>query len=141
VRSLYQTDYYRWAMETAAALREGRIEDVDLQAAAEEIEDLAKSERRNLQSAVSELFLHLLKTKHQPNLAGASWQISIEKQRVKIADTIEENPSLEPLLSDPVFLNRAYRSAVLDAMQETGLSKAAFPAACPFGPDEMTADE
>jgi hypothetical protein len=44
--SLYETDYHRWAMETAAALREGRLQDIDLEATAEEIEDLGKSERR-----------------------------------------------------------------------------------------------
>jgi hypothetical protein len=41
--SLYETDYFKWAMETAAALREGRLQDVDLEAAAEEIEDLGNS--------------------------------------------------------------------------------------------------
>ena len=92
--SKYETDYYAWAMETASALRAGRIEDVDLAAAAEEIEDLGKSERRSLHSAVVQLFLHLLKSKYQPNLATASWEIYIEKQRLKIAHILDENPSL-----------------------------------------------
>ena len=70
--SRYETDYYAWAIETARALRAGRIQDVDLAAAAEEIEDLGKSERRSLHSAVVQLFLHLLKSKYQPNLATAS---------------------------------------------------------------------
>ena len=70
--SKYETDYYAWAMETAKALRAGRIEDVDLDAAAEEIEDLGKSERRSLHSAVVQLFLQLLKSKYQPNLATAT---------------------------------------------------------------------
>lgn len=130
--SKYETDYYAWTMETSAALRDGRLQDVDLAAAAEEIEDLGKSERRGLHSAVVPLFLHLLKSKHQPNLATPGWRISIRKQRVKVSDIIEENPSLRPLLSDPAFIAKAYREAVLDAMIETGLLECAFPAECPF---------
>jgi hypothetical protein len=135
--SLYETDYHKWAMETAAALREGRLQDIDVRATAEEIEDLGKSERHSLGSAVAQLFLHLLKTKYQPHLAGASWQASIKKQRVKIARITGENPSLRPLLSERAFLKGAYVDAVLDAVIETGLPEATFPATCPFGPDDL----
>jgi hypothetical protein len=130
--SKYETDYYAWAMETASALRAGRIEDVDLAAAAEEIEDLGKSERRSLHSAVVQLFLHLLKSKYQPNLATASWEISIEKQRLKIAHILDENPSLRPLVSDSKFMRDVYAEAVLDAVIETGLPKSTFPLKNPF---------
>ena len=131
--SKYETDYYAWAMETARALRAGLTQDVDLAAAAEEIEDLGKSERRSLQSAVVQLFLHLLKSKYPPNnLATASWQISIEKQRLKIADILDENPSLRPLLKDAKFMAKVYVEAVLNAAVETGLPKSTFPAKNPF---------
>jgi Domain of unknown function DUF29 len=89
-------------MDTAAALRKGRLQDVDLEAAAQEIEDLGKSERRSLHSAVVSLFMHLLKVRHQPQLATLRWEASIEKQRRKIATILEENPSLKPLLMDSV---------------------------------------
>lgn len=130
--SKYETDYFQWAMETAAALRAGRFEDVDVMAAAEEIEDLGKSERRSLHSALVQLFLHLLKTRYQPSLAGKSWEVSIKKQRLKISKILEENPSLGPLLSDKTYLAEAYNEAVLDAVLETGLLEDAFPNECPF---------
>jgi hypothetical protein len=41
----YEQDYHRWAMETAAALREGRTDHVDLDAIAEELEHLGRSEK------------------------------------------------------------------------------------------------
>jgi hypothetical protein len=135
--SLYETDYHKWAMDTAAALREGRLQDIDLEATAEEIEDLGKSERHSLESAVTQLFLHLLKTMHQPHLAGASWQAFIKKQRMKIADITQENPSLKPLLTNTKFLEHAYRHAVLDAVIETGLPEATFRATCQFGQDDL----
>ena len=43
---LYETDYFAWTKSTVAALRDGRVRDVDLAEVAEEIEDLGKSERR-----------------------------------------------------------------------------------------------
>ena len=41
---LYGRDYYAWVQAQADALRERRIEDVDWENVAEEIEDLGKSE-------------------------------------------------------------------------------------------------
>jgi hypothetical protein len=99
--SQYETDYHQWAIDTAKALRDGRFSEIDIEAAAEEIEDLARSQRRALRSALVQLFLHLLKTRYQPDLAGRSWEISIEKQRVEIADLLDENPSLRRYVVDP----------------------------------------
>jgi hypothetical protein len=130
--SLYEIDYFKWAMDTAAALREGRIQDVDMEAAAEEIEDLGKSERRSLHSALVQLFKHLLKSKYQPQLATVSWEVSIEKQRRQVARLLEENPSLKTLLTCSDFMADVYGDAVLDAIVETGLPKGTFPAECPF---------
>jgi hypothetical protein len=139
--SLYETDYHQWAIETAAALREGRLQDIDIEATAEEIEDLAKSERRALRSAVVQLFLHLLKIKYQPERSGSSWENSINTQRDEIATLIEENPSMASLLSDPAFLNRAYRSAVIAAVDQTNKPKETFPATCPFTVADMQVEE
>jgi hypothetical protein len=135
MRSKYDSDYYGWAMDTAASLRAGRLDQIDAAATAEEIEGLGKWERRRLHGALVQLFLHLLKSKHQPN-GAASWPVSIEKQRRQIGRIIEDNSSLKPLLSDPVFLDEAYGDAVLDAVIETGLSKSTFPVTCPFSAAE-----
>src|SRR5688572_22114674 len=110
--SQYETDYHQWAIDTANALRAGRFEDIDIEAAAEEIEDLARLERRALRSSLVQLFMHLLKTRYQPELAGRSQEISIEKERVEIADLLDENPSLRRYIVDSDFLQRAYKLAV-----------------------------
>jgi hypothetical protein len=47
---LYDRDYYAWIQHQVQALRERRIEDVDWANAAEESEDLGKSERRGIRS-------------------------------------------------------------------------------------------
>jgi hypothetical protein len=134
--SQYETDYHQWAIDTANALRAGRFEEIDIEAAAEEIEDLAKSQRRALRSAIVQLFLHLLNSTYQPNRSTPSWQISIRKQRRKIDRILRENPSLAPLTADTSFLADAYDDAVLDAVAQTGLPEGTFPVECPFTPED-----
>jgi hypothetical protein len=141
---LYETDYFAWTQRTAAALRDGRVRDLDLAdlaEVAEEIEDLGKSERRAFESALSQLFLHKLKWDFQPNLRGRSWEVSIEKQIRSLRKILRENPSFAPLLDDAGFIAEAYGDALLDAMAETGLDASTFPPECPYQPVEIVGKE
>ena len=134
---LYETDYFAWTKSTAAALRDGRVCDIDLAEVAEEIEDLGKCERRALESALCQLFLHRLKWDYQPNLRGRSGEVSIQKQIRTLRKILRENPSFEPLLGQPDFIAEAYGDAVLDAMSETGLEASTFPPECPHDAAEI----
>ena len=58
---LYEHDYYAWVGEQVRALRGRRLEDIDFENVAEEIEDLGKSEKRSVQSHLETLIEHLLK--------------------------------------------------------------------------------
>jgi hypothetical protein len=62
--SLYQRDFYSWALEQTHALQERRIEDLDWANLAEEIGDLGKSEARSLRSQLARLLAHLLNPKN-----------------------------------------------------------------------------
>jgi hypothetical protein len=135
--TLYEKDYYCWAMSTAAALREGRTQDLELDAIAEELEDLGRSEKRSLRSAIVRLFMHVLKIRYQPGEHTASWDASVKSQRDELQEAIEDNPSLRPLLTDGEFIARAYRRAVNEAVKETGLPESTFPDECPFGYEEF----
>jgi hypothetical protein len=44
----YDTDFYAWTQAQAAAIRAGQWEALDIEHVAEEIEDLWKSDRHNL---------------------------------------------------------------------------------------------
>jgi hypothetical protein len=127
---LYESDYFAWTKNTAAALRDGRVRDVDLAEVAEEIEDLGKSERRAFESALSQLFLCKLMSDDQPNLR-------IQKQLRSLCRILRENPSFAPLLGQPDFIAEAYGDAVLDAMAETGLDASNFPSLCPYPATEI----
>lgn len=65
-------DYYVWTQETAKKLRQGRLNEVDVDYLAEEIEDMGVSERRALESRLEVLLVHLLKWRYQPERRGRS---------------------------------------------------------------------
>jgi hypothetical protein len=66
----YDEDVVAWAQEQARLLRAGRFDQLDLQHLADEIEDVGKSEQRELANRMAVLLGHLLKWQHQPNGAG-----------------------------------------------------------------------
>jgi hypothetical protein len=137
--SLYDRDFHAWAYQQAALLRAGRLAEADVANIAEEIESMGRSEKRELVSRLSVLLLHLLKWRYQPGLRGNSWRLTIEGQRVALADHLADNPSLRSRL-DEAF-PAAYRLARIEAERETGLPRATFPPVCPFNFDDASRDD
>ena len=132
---LYDRDFYAWANEQAALLREGKLSDADIEHIAQEIESMGKTEKRELASQLTLLLLHLLKWKFQSEKRTPSWEASIKVQRDLLADHLEDNPSLKPLI--PAVTVKSYRIAVVEAVAETGLPEPAFPKTCPWPFDQM----
>ena len=134
--TLYDTDFYGWAIDQAEALREAARLDLntpktlDWENLAEEIESLARSDARELSSRYRQLLMHLLKWEYQPDRRSVSWLTSIERQRIEIEKLLEESPSLEAKL--PGIYERAYRDARRLAVRQTRLPAGTFPETCPF---------
>ena len=126
----YSEDYVGWIEDTARAIEEGRFSEIDRAALADEVRDLGKSERRELESALRLLVMHLLKTKYQPDKASRSWQATIRVQRKQLAKFLRQSPSLHPEL--PELLSDAYDNARIDAANETGIDLDTFPETCPW---------
>ena len=137
--SLYERDFYAWSNQQASLLRAGKLQQADLEHIAEEIESMGKTEKRELISRLTVLVLHLLKWRFQPAKRVASWEASIKVQRNRLADHLEDNPSLKPLT--PAALAAAYRDAVVEAAAETGLPDSAFPGTCPWTFEEVMSAE
>lgn len=116
-------------------LRKGALEALDRDNLAEEIDTLGRSERREIESRLNVLLLHMLKWKYQPAKRKAGWKASIVEARRQIGRTILESPSLsgypEEVLADE------YEVARLKAADETGLDEAVFPPRCPFSVSEL----
>ena len=135
----YDKDFYAWAIEQAALLRAGRLDEADLAHVAEEIEDLGKSERRELTSRLTVLITHLLKWQLQPDRRGRSWRLTLAEQRDSVIDHLADNPSLRGQLSD--ILVRAWRAGLRAAQSETDLDLDIFPRANPWSTAQILDDE
>ena len=131
----YERDFYAWALEQARLVREGRWDAVDRDNVAEEIESLGREQFNKLASALRVLMLHMLKWDHQPGLRSRSWVLSIETQRLELADVIADNPGLRPRI--PEAMARAYRKARLEAARETALDAEQFSRTCPYAWDDI----
>jgi len=135
----YEDDVVAWAAEQACLLRAGRFDELDTEHLAEEIEDVGKSEQRELVSRMAGLLAHLLKWQKQPGRRGASWQITIRNQRRGIARRLQETPSLGSKLSEADWWAGAWDDATAQVAEETGLSD--FPNTCPWDAREILNQE
>ncbi|MCI5144835.1 MAG: DUF29 domain-containing protein [Candidatus Electrothrix sp. AR3] len=127
---LHAVDFFGWTIQQAELLREGRIDEIDREHLAEEIEDMGKSLQRELVSRLTILFIHLLKWQFQRGYQGNSWRYTIEEQRDQLSDHLQDNPSLKQKI--PQAMERAYKYARTGAARETGLPKSTFPEDCPW---------
>ena len=59
---LYDRDFYAWANEQAALLREGKLGDADIEHNAKEIESMSKTEKRELASQLTRKSRRFLRT-------------------------------------------------------------------------------
>lgn len=136
---LYRQDYYAWAREQARALQERRFEALDFEHLAEEVEDLAKSERRELRSRLKQVLVHLLKCQFQSGRPSGSWEGTLASQRTEIAALFHDSPSLEREL--PEIVEQAYSLALRVAGKEMRLKRdqwqSLFPAQCPWSAEQI----
>lgn len=135
----YDKDFYSWTQEQAELLKHGRFSELDIDNLIEEVETMGRTEKRELESRLTVLLLHLLKWKYQDLRQCRSWELSIIEQRLKFEETLEENPGLKSKLDD--ILKKAYRYAVIEASKETKISIKIFPELCPWELDKITDSE
>ena len=133
----YDEDFHDWTQATAALIRQQKWQDVDWQHVAEELEALGKRDRRELESRLVTLMLHLLEWRFEPERRqrGRSWQRTILEQRRQVAALLADSPSLRPRAPDA--LARLYPHARQLAAAETGLPADTFPAACPWTTSQL----
>ena len=128
--TLHETDFYAWTQAQAAALQQANFDQLDIANLIEEIEDMGKSQQRQLESRLIVLLVHLLKWQFQPNKRSPSWEATIHIQRLELVDLLADNPSLRPRL--PHFLERAWPKARLGARGETSIDLKIFPLNCHY---------
>ncbi len=133
----YEKDIVAWANEQASFIRAGRFELLDLEHLAEEIEDVGKSEQRELENRMAVLLAHLLKWQYQPARRGASWEKTIKVQRTQVNRRIQKTPSFKNTLQDTEWWEDTWGDAITQASKETGIELTVFPESCPWTSEQI----
>jgi len=136
----YEADIVAWADEQAWLVRNKKFELLDIEHIAEEIEDVGKSEQRELASRMAVLLCHLLKWQYQPARQGASWKATIKTQRERVRRRLNQTPSLKKCLKDSEWLADSWDDARDAAEKETGVSYEKFPEQCIWTIENILSD-
>lgn len=100
-KSLYESDYLLWTQETIAKLKARDFDHVDFENLIEEIEDLGRSYRDELESRLDVLLSHILKRLYVPLVNDYNgWERTIREQRKQIRRRLEKSPSLKNYLPE-----------------------------------------
>jgi hypothetical protein len=132
--ALYETDETAWLDATAELVRLGRFDQVDAPSLAEYLTDMARRDRREVESRLIVLLAHVLKWAHQPDRRSGGWRATVIEQRQELDGLLGRGvlrAHAEAVLPD------AYRKAVERAVAETGLPPDTFPTACPYSLDQL----
>jgi len=137
--TLYERDFYAWTQEQAELIKIKAFDKLDTVNLFEEVESMGKHEKREINSRLEVLLMHLLKWKYQPDMQSKSWKRTIMEQRFSIQDILDDNPSLKPQLIE--FLTKAYNHDTLLAHEETGVYLKNFPKSCEWTIQQILDDE
>ena len=137
--SLYDQDFLAWTHQQAALLRTGRLDQLDLDNLAEELDTMGRSEWAELENRLEVLLMHMLKWDYQPARTSRSWKATMREQRNAIRRLMRRSPSLKRGLETTVA--DVYPDAAGRAIDETGLSAATFPDQLPYSVAEILEPE
>jgi len=99
---LYDRDYQLWLETTIDRVRSRDFNHVDWDNLLDELEDMAKRNKRTVKSLLTRLWEHLLKlgyweTEREQN--ANKWKAEMTTFRQQIRDELSDSPSLKPYLS------------------------------------------
>jgi hypothetical protein len=132
--ALYEGDETAWLEAMADLAGDGRAEELDLPHLAEYLSDMARRDRREVESRLVVLLSHLLKWIHEPTHRSRSRRATVVKLRQelnRLAGRGVLRNHAEAILAE-VYLEAAERTAA-----ETGLAPQSFPAGCPYTLDQL----
>jgi hypothetical protein len=128
IQALYETDFNSWIQEHITLLKESRFNEIDSQNLIEELEDLIRRDKRELEAYLFVLIAYLLKWQYQDVYRCNEWFCKIIEQRFFIRFLFEDMPSLKNYL--PIAIEKIYSHAVDLATVESGTDS--FPSICPY---------
>ncbi len=135
---LYHSDYTAWAKQQIELLHQGRFAELDRAHLIQELDEMGRSERNELENRLVILLAHLLKWQYQyailserwQEFKGDSWRSTLIEQRDRIQRRLDKSPGLRPALEE--LIAEAYQDARRLAAKETGQPLDHYPAQCPY---------
>jgi Domain of unknown function DUF29 len=132
--ALYDRDYLQWVEDIVNKLRARDFDHLDIENLIEEIEDLGKSEKKEILNRLTTLLEHLLKRIYvdMPQEFNG-WERTIREQRRQIKRAIGFSPSLAPLFDR--FFDEAFDDAIDEVRKEKGYKSVQLPDTWQFSRD------
>ncbi len=134
-KGLYDQDFFLWTQAIAQSLRSGDFAQLDIENLVEEVESLGRRDRRELESRLTVLLMHLLKWQFQAEMRSGSSRGTLVEQRLRIGKLLKESPSLRSVFE--AMVEDCYGDARLLAAAETGMAIEGFPVGCLYGVEEI----
>jgi len=135
---LYEADETAWLEMMAELIRQGRWDNLDYDHLGEYLSDMARRDRREVESRLVTLLAHVLKWLHQPEQRSGSWRATIIEQRQELTGLVARGVlrnHAEAVLAD------AYARALERAAAETGRPAKSFPGECPYTLEQLLSPE
>ncbi len=135
---LYETDYLLWLETTLEQIKQRKINQLDWDNIAEEIEGLKISLYHQVNSYLRPLLIHLLLYKYwttEREKSGSDWRDKIDDLRDELVNLLEYSETLYNYFVNriDVIYPRARKSVILKAE----LSPDTFPEQCPLSASEL----
>lgn len=136
LRRTADSDFAAWIYDQAAALKEGRFSDLDIDELVDEVESLAKRDFKKLRSHLRVILMQMLKWDYQPERRDVSWRKSINASRERVWSELASSPSFRSRTGEAI--EQAFPLARLQAWDETGVFKLEHePRSCPYSWEEI----
>lgn len=131
----YDSDFILWARDEAAKLRSGRLDCLDVENVAEELDALARSLRRELVDRLARLLQHLAQWEYLSGVRQAAWYVAIVEERGMIPRILEDAPSLAEEWN--TIYTDAWQSARSAVSDSTGITASFVPEQCPYAKAQL----
>ena len=125
----YEEDFAAWLEDQAQRARRGETDGLDLENIAEELEGMARGDRREIRNRLTVLLIFLLKHMVQPRRRSSGWIGPIGEQRMRIATVITTAQACDRFL--PRYWTSATPTRGLGLPTRLDCRQAPFPNAVP----------
>ncbi|MFB2877265.1 DUF29 domain-containing protein [Floridanema aerugineum] len=135
LKTLYETDGFKWLESTIELLKNRQFNALDLENLIEELEDLGRSEKRTTLSLLRNITEHLLFLQYwerEREYNSNHWKREIYNWRVDLEQQL--TTTLLNYLREN--LNLVYQRALKSANLETG-DTVEFPSECPYSLEQL----